>query len=67
MTEHLYIGIDVGSTTVKCVVVDPSTLDLAWSRYQRHETHQAEVVAEMLGDIEQAFPDRKHGDRKSVV
>lgn len=67
MTEHLYIGIDVGSTTVKCVVVDPSTLDLAWSRYQRHETHQAEVVAEMLGDIEQAFPDRKHSDIRTFI
>ena len=63
----MFIGIDVGSTTVKCVVVDPTTLDIAWSRYQRHETHQAEVVAEMLGDIEQAFSDVKQQDIRTFI
>ena len=63
----LFIGIDVGSTTVKCVVVEPSTLNLLWSRYQRHETHQAEVVAEMLGDIEKAFPDHAQSDIRTFI
>ncbi|MBE9554705.1 MAG: hypothetical protein IMF05_14675, partial [Proteobacteria bacterium] len=67
MARNLYIGIDVGSTTAKCVVVEPSTLDLLWTRYQRHETHQAEVVAEMLADIEQAFPDREHTDIRTFI
>ena len=67
MTGNLYIGIDVGSTTVKCVVVEPSTLDLLWTRYQRHETHQAEIVAEMLADIERAFPDREHTDIRTFI
>lgn len=53
----LLIGVDVGSTTVKCVVVDPTNSEVVWSRYERHETQQAEKAAEMLGDIEAAFPD----------
>ena len=67
MKGKLYIGIDVGSTTVKCVVVEPSTLDLLWSRYQRHETHQAEVVAEMLADIERDFPGCEHSDIRTFI
>ena len=62
-----FVGIDVGSTTVKCVVIDPSTLDILWGRYQRHETHQAEVVAEMLGEIEQAYPDTERGDFRTFI
>lgn len=55
--ETLLLGIDVGSTTAKCVVVDPRTLAILWQRYERHETRQAEKLAEMLADIEAAFPD----------
>jgi activator of 2-hydroxyglutaryl-CoA dehydratase len=36
------IGIDVGSTAVKAVVVDRESRDILWSDYQRHETWQAE-------------------------
>lgn len=67
LTEKLFIGIDVGSTTVKCVVVEPSTMDLLWSRYQRHETHQAEIVAEMLADIESAFPKVKSANIRTFI
>ena len=55
--ELLFIGVDVGSTTVKCVVLDGGTGDILWSRYERHETRQAEKTAEMLAAIEAAFPD----------
>ena len=41
-TEAVAIGIDVGSTTVKAVVVDPVTKEILWSDYQRHQTKQAE-------------------------
>ncbi len=54
----MLIGIDVGSTTVKCVVVEPETLAIRWSRYERHETRQAEKLAEMLESIHQAFPEQ---------
>jgi len=51
------IGIDVGSTTVKAVALDPTTLEILWSDYQRHQTKQPEKVLEMLQCIEATFPD----------
>ncbi len=63
----LYIGIDVGSTTVKCAVVEAGSLEFAWSRYERHETKQAEKVAEMLGEIEDAFPGVAPGDMRCFI
>jgi activator of 2-hydroxyglutaryl-CoA dehydratase/predicted nucleotide-binding protein (sugar kinase/HSP70/actin superfamily) len=61
--ENVVIGIDVGSTTAKCVVLDPSTREILWKRYERHETRQAEKVAEMLAEIEREF---SHIDRGRV-
>ncbi len=55
--ESIVVGVDVGSTTVKAVVVDPGTRRILWSDYQRHETRQAEKVAELLVGIGDAFPD----------
>ena len=55
-TDPVMIGIDVGSTTVKAAVVDPVTLKILWSDYQRHQTRQAEKVAELLTRIGQDFP-----------
>ncbi|HEY0635976.1 MAG TPA: BadF/BadG/BcrA/BcrD ATPase family protein [Gammaproteobacteria bacterium] len=52
----MLIGIDVGSTTVKCVVVEPESLEIRWSRYERHETRQAEKLLELIEAIQQAFP-----------
>ncbi len=51
------LGIDVGSTTVKAVVIDPKTKTMLWSQYQRHETRQAEKVLEMLEKILVDLPD----------
>lgn len=51
------IGIDVGSTTVKAIVLDPHTKQILWSDYQRHNTRQPEKVIELLEQIQQAFPD----------
>lgn len=53
--DRLFVGVDVGSTTVKCVVLDPVSRALLWSRYERHETRQAEKTAEMLAAIERDF------------
>lgn len=54
--EKLYIGLDVGSTTVKAVVVDPVKDEILWQDYQRHETKQPEKVLEFLKRIEEQFP-----------
>jgi len=52
----LLIGLDVGSTTVKAVVVDAESDTIVWQDYQRHETRQAGKALELLQAIEAAFP-----------
>ena len=54
--QKLIIGVDVGSTTVKLCVVHPETLEILWSKYERHETRQPEKTLEMLTLIKEAFP-----------
>jgi activator of 2-hydroxyglutaryl-CoA dehydratase/predicted nucleotide-binding protein (sugar kinase/HSP70/actin superfamily) len=56
--EKLVIGMDVGSTTVKAVVIDPDSKEILWSDYQRHLTKQPEKVMELLAAIQAAFPQR---------
>lgn len=51
----LYIGMDVGSTTVKATVVDPQTKEILWHDYQRHHTKQPEYVLQYLERIEAQF------------
>src|SRR6187549_2568820 len=48
---------DVGSTTVKAVVINPDTKEILWSDYQRHHTKQPEKVLELCEAIIAAFPD----------
>ncbi|MDE3156927.1 MAG: CoA activase, partial [Acidobacteriota bacterium] len=50
-TPHL-IGLDVGSTTVKAVAIDPATGAAVWSGYERHETRQLEKALEFLQRLE---------------
>ena len=50
--ERLFIGLDVGSTTVKAIVVDPATDAILWRDYQRHDTKQPEKCLEFLQRIE---------------
>jgi len=42
------VGMDVGSTTVKAVVVEAATDQIIWQDYQRHETKQPEKLLEFL-------------------
>ena len=48
----LYIGFDVGSTTVKAVVMNVDEDKILWSDYQRHDTKQPEKSLELLKDFE---------------
>ncbi|MFZ1938648.1 MAG: BadF/BadG/BcrA/BcrD ATPase family protein [Terracidiphilus sp.] len=50
--QQLLVGLDVGSTTVKAVVVDVATDATLWQDYQRHETRQPEKVLEFLRRME---------------
>ena len=55
--DHIVLGVDVGSTTVKAVVVDPQSRAIAWSDYRRHETRLADTLLALLVDIGDAFAD----------
>jgi len=46
------IGFDLGSTTVKAVVIDDATDAIVWRDYRRHDSKQAEKAMHMLTDIE---------------
>ncbi len=59
--EVLYIGLDVGSTTVKAVVIDPASKEILWNDYQRHHTKQPEKCLELLNAILAAFPHHEPG------
>jgi predicted CoA-substrate-specific enzyme activase len=51
--NRFLVGVDVGSTTVKAVVVDAATGEILWSDYQRHATKQPERTLEFLRRIEE--------------
>ncbi len=53
--SKLIIGMDVGSTTVKAVVIDPETKKILWQDYERHETKQPELVRDYLNKITASF------------
>ena len=48
MDKHFLIGMDVGSTTVKAVVIDAETDQILWQDYQRHDTKQPEKSPRIL-------------------
>lgn len=49
------IGLDVGSTTLKCVVYDKDN-QIIFSAYERHFSQIAEKASEMLTKIQEQFP-----------
>ena len=51
--DKFLVGLDVGSTTVKAIVVDAATDKCIWQDYQRHETRQPEKVLEFLQRMEE--------------
>jgi activator of 2-hydroxyglutaryl-CoA dehydratase/predicted nucleotide-binding protein (sugar kinase/HSP70/actin superfamily) len=51
-SDEIVIGMDVGSTTVKAVVLNISQrAEVVWQDYQRHHTQQPEKVLELLERI----------------
>ncbi|MDR2580197.1 MAG: acyl-CoA dehydratase activase [Fibromonadaceae bacterium] len=53
--SELWVGVDVGSTTVKIAVVNPQTKELLHSRYERHNAMQAKTVRELLNEAHKLF------------
>ena len=44
------IGIDIGSTTIKCIVYD-NNLNIIYSSYERHYSHIQEKLIKLLNDV----------------
>jgi len=57
------VGLDIGSTTVKAVVVDAAKDEVLWRDYQRHETKQPEKTLEFLRRIEAEVGVNRHNTR----
>src|SRR5579863_337723 len=57
------VGLDVGSTTVKAIVVDAATDAMLWQDYQRHETKQPEKTLEFLKRMEAEVGIDRHNTR----
>ena len=57
------VGIDVGSTTAKAVVVEAATGEIVWQDYQRHATRQPEKTLEFLRRMEAEVGVNQHNTR----
>lgn len=55
--EHMTLGIDVGSTTVKALILDRNRRPV-FSRYQRHHADQVGTVRRLLAEAARKFPGR---------
>ncbi len=54
--QNLFLGIDVGSTTVKVVIVDDKD-QILFSTYQRHMSDVRKKIISILREVQQQFPD----------
>ncbi|MCC8075446.1 MAG: acyl-CoA dehydratase activase [Clostridiales bacterium] len=55
-TKPLYLGLDIGSTTVKAVVINTEADSTLYSCYIRHRAKQSRTVRQVLEDIDKKFP-----------
>jgi predicted CoA-substrate-specific enzyme activase len=67
LKSPLYIGIDIGSTTVKAVVINIDEDKILWSDYQRHETKQPEKILELLKNIESSLSKDSINDARVFI
>ena len=54
--QALRLGIDIGSTTAKVVVLDRQRQTVLFSRYRRHHAEQSKTVRQLLMEVASAFP-----------
>ena len=54
--KPLRLGIDVGSTTVKTVILDTTENKVIYTRYERHHAEQGRTVQRLLAEIMEQFP-----------
>src|SRR5271157_4477050 len=61
--NRFMVGLDIGSTTVKAVVLNAASDEILWQDYQRHETKQPEKSLEFLKRIEAEIGINAHNTR----
>ena len=59
MENILHVGLDVGSTTVKIVVIDANKKEI-FSDYTRHYSDTKNTVCKVLEDLAERFPNSKY-------
>lgn len=59
MKDNYRVGIDVGSTTVKLVIVDIDKNEMIYSKYERHNARQEETVLRLINEIKDKYKDIK--------
>lgn len=65
--QKYYLGIDIGSTTVKCILVsDQNNNIILWKKYKRHETKQAETCLQLIKECYQDFPELESTNKPRV-
>ncbi len=52
--HRLRLGLDIGSTTIKCVVISAEG-EIVLERYERHYSHVAEKAAALLTELQKQF------------
>ncbi len=55
----LRLGLDVGSTTLKCVILNDRN-EILYTKYERHFSKISEKTEEMLENISREFPEEKN-------
>ncbi|MCD8379230.1 MAG: acyl-CoA dehydratase activase [Lachnospiraceae bacterium] len=55
-TGDYRLGVDIGSTTVKLVIIDAHTYQVIYSVYRRHHARQMETAAALLKEAAALFP-----------
>ena len=54
--KRIDVGLDIGSTTTKVLVLDARTGETLYWRYKRHGARQAASAAEALREVDERFP-----------
>ena len=62
--NNLRLGIDIGSTTVKVVIINKDTKEYLYSRYERHNARQLETLKRLLNELPQEY---KNVDLRAAV
>lgn len=57
MDDLLHLGLDVGSTTVKIVILDQAE-SILYSKYQRHYSDIKVTIVSMLEEVQYLYPNR---------